>query len=76
MRPYGAAGCAVAQGATPTIHQRRAAYHLATATQPRYYLDSLDSIDIWYLVVSINWTAPGPRPLLLDIVYPRLFLSG
>ena len=56
MRPYGAAGCAVAQGATPTIHQRRAvqaAYHLATATQPRYYLDSLDSIDIndiWYLV--------------------------
>ena len=62
MRPYGAAGCAVAQGATPTIHQRRAAYHLATATQPRYYLDRLDSIDIWYLVSSGVYKLGCTRP--------------
>ena len=54
----------------------RGEQHTIWPLPPRYYLDSLDSIDIWYLVVSINWTAPGPRPLLLDIVYPRLFLSG
>ena len=83
MRPYGAAGCVHSCTVRHTNHTsalgpgtRTRANHLVTATLPRYYLDSLGSIDIWYLVVSINWAAPGPRPLLLGIMYSRLFLSG
>ena len=60
MRPYGAAGCVHSCTVRHTNHTsalgpgtRTRAYHLVTATLPRYYLDSLGSIDIWYLASGV-----------------------